>query len=284
MKASERVQMIKACAGHLEPEDWPIIDLTLEQFGLPTTEVWSGTKEAYLIEMIKVAKDETLVDLAQHVGVEFGLPKPGINPPFWRDGMLRVFISHLAEHRAFTAEVQSELLRYGITGFVAHNDIEPTTEWMTQIETALATCDALVALLHPGFHQSKWTDQEVGFVMGRGLPVFTVRFGEDPYGFMGRFQAFNGNGKSVEAISRELFEAYRTNKETAPQFAEVLMRIFEQSGSFADAKAKIGYLEELKTWAPSFAPRLKAAVEGNSQIRDSWGVPERIDALITKWS
>ena len=31
-----------------------------------------------------------------------------------------------------------------------------------QIETVLATCDALVALLHDKFHASKWTDQEIG--------------------------------------------------------------------------------------------------------------------------
>jgi hypothetical protein len=111
--------------------------------------------------------------------------------------MLRLFVTHLATYRAFAGELQEALLPLGISCFVAHNDIEPTLEWQAQIETALATCDALVALLHAKFHESKWTDQEIGFAMGRGVPACTVRLGETPYGFIGRFQAFNGNGKEA---------------------------------------------------------------------------------------
>ncbi len=60
--------------------------------------------------------------------------------------------------------------------------------------------------MHDGFKESNWTDQEVGFAMGRGLPVFSIRFDQDPYGFIGRFQAFNGNGKTVENLAREIFD------------------------------------------------------------------------------
>src|SRR5207253_879179 len=105
---------------------------------------------------------------------------PGIEPSFWRPDMLRLFITHLASHRAFAGQLQELLLDYGISSFVAHNDIEPTLEWQVQIETALATCDALVALLHDKFHASYWTDQEIGFAMGRRVPTFAVKFGETP--------------------------------------------------------------------------------------------------------
>ena len=81
---------------------------------------------------------------------------------------------------AACCRVQEALWAYSISAFVAHNDIEPTQEWQTEIETALATCHALVAMLRAGFHGSNWTDQEVGFAMGRGVPVFSVRFGEIP--------------------------------------------------------------------------------------------------------
>jgi len=39
--------------------------------------------------------------------------------------------------------------------------------------------------------------------MGRGFPTFAVRFGEDPYGFIGRFQAFNGTAKQAIVLARE---------------------------------------------------------------------------------
>ncbi|MDE2107468.1 MAG: toll/interleukin-1 receptor domain-containing protein [Patescibacteria group bacterium] len=181
-------------------------------------------------------------------------------------------------------QIQEALLGYGISAFVAHNDIEPTLEWQSQIETALTTADSLVALLHPNFHQSNWTDQEIGFAMGRGLPVFAVRLGQDPYGFIGRFQAFTGAGKSPEALAKDLFDAYRKNKQTQKRMAEVLVSLFEDSGSFAAAKARIGYLEHLEVWHSSFIPRLEAALKVNSQVSGSWGVRERVESLTKKWA
>jgi hypothetical protein len=64
---------------------------------------------------------------------------------------------------------------------------------------------------------------------------------------------------------------------------EVLVSLFEDSNSFADAKAHIRYLEDLAVWEPSLAPRLTAALKANGQISGSWGVPERVDALVKKW-
>ena len=51
--------------------------------------------------------------------------------------------------------------------------------------------DAFVALLTEGFHDSLWTDQEVGFALSRGVPILAVRLGKDPYGFIGKFQALS---------------------------------------------------------------------------------------------
>ncbi|SRR6266496_2212008 len=119
--------------------------------------------------------------------------------------------------------------------------------------------------------------------MGRGIPVFAVRFAYAPYGFIARFQAFNGNNKTAAALARELFDAYRTNKQTQRKMSEILIGLFEDSRSFARAKERIGYLEDLTSWEPSFSTRIRSAVKNNSQISESWGVPERVEALAKKW-
>jgi hypothetical protein len=284
LNPSQRVTLLKEIARRLEGESWPLIDVTLKQFSLPTEYQWSGGTEPYVLAMAENASDQTLIDLAQHVGFNFEeTPAPRIEPSFWRKGMLRVFLAHLAANRANAAALQEACLKFGISCFVAHNDIEPTTEWEAQIQTALATCDSLVALLDPNFHASNWTDQEIGFAMGRGVPVFAVQLGQTPYGFIGRFQAFAGKGKDASALAKELFDAYRKNKQTQRRMSEVLVRLFEDSGSFAEAKDRIGYLEMLVVWEPSFSSRLKSAVESNSQVSEAWGVPERVNALVKKW-
>jgi hypothetical protein len=59
--------------------------------------------------------------------------------------------------------------------------------------------------------------------------------------------------------------------------------LFEDSGTFAAAKEHLTYLEELKTWDPSFSKRLKTAVDANSQLSGAWGVPEGVERLIKGW-
>src|ERR1041384_1587955 len=156
LSPSQRIELIKEITGRLATEDWPLIDVTLKQFSLPWSNSWGGdSKDAYVIQMIQDASDELLVELAQHVGFQFHNPTSRrVEPPFWRKGMLRVFVSHLATRRDVAGKLQEALLKFGVSCFIAHNDIEPTEEWQTQIETALATCDALVALLHKDFHAS----------------------------------------------------------------------------------------------------------------------------------
>jgi len=275
---------MKVISERLAEEDYQLIDTTLKQFGMQRQATWSGEKYGYVLAMVEDGQDSGLIDLAEHVGFELeDSSPPRVEPRFWRNDMLKLFVSHLARERVKAAELQEALLDYGISCFVAHNDIEPTQEWQTQIETALATCDTLVALLHEGFHESKWTDQEIGFAMGRGLPVYSIRYGADPYGFIGRFQAFNAGRKSAAQIARELFDSYRRDKQTQPKMASVLLSLFEQSSSFAEAKNRIEYLEGLESWEPTFAARLRNAAASNSQISGSWGVPERVNVLARKW-
>ncbi len=284
LTASARIKLLTAVSHHLAAEEWPIIDLTLNQFGLPTSDTWSGTKDGYIIQMAKHADDDTVTGLAEHCGipVEHGVAQPNVQAAFWKPDYFRLFLSHLAAHRKFAGELQQALEAYGIAAFVAHKDIDPTAEWQNEIELALSTCDALLALLHPDFHESDWTDQEIGFVMGRAMPVFSVTLGQIPYGFIGKTQAFNGTGKTPLTLGREIFDALRKNKQTQDKMAEIVVSLFENSSSFDVAKSRMTYLEELPIWKSGFAKRVKDAAESNGQILSAWGVPERVTALLKK--
>ena len=285
LSPSDRVTLITEIADRLASADWNLIDLTLRQFGQRISEGWGDTRSSYVMAMLRDAPDNALIGLGEHVGfqVEATKTQSRIEPPFWKKGMLRVFVSHLAADRELAGALQQSLLKYGICCFVAHNDIQPTAEWLAEIEVALASCDTLIALLTPNFHQSFWTDQEVGFAMGRGLPAFAVQLGQVPYGFIGRFQAFNGKEKGAVELAQEIFEAYCKSKQTQRRMAACLVALFEESGSFAEAKRLVGYLEDLTVWEPSFAARIRAAAKGNSQIGQSFGVPRRVEALARKW-
>jgi hypothetical protein len=106
-----------------------------------------------------------------------------------RQALLRVFISHKADHKKLAAQIKADLDELGAACFVAYEDVQPTREWQLEIEKALFSMECFVALLTAGFHESLWTDQEIGVAVGRRIPVVPVRFGCDPYGFIGKYQA-----------------------------------------------------------------------------------------------
>lgn len=109
----------------------------------------------------------------------------------WTPGYFRLFITHVSARRDVAGSLREGLKAYGIDAFVAHETIAPTTPWQDEIEDALVTCNACAAILSDGFKESDWCDQEVGVCVGRRVLVLAIDDGLDPYGFIGRFQAFN---------------------------------------------------------------------------------------------
>ncbi len=109
---SQRVTLIKDVGTRLSAEEWPLVDVTLKQFGLPWSDDWRGSKESYVFQMIEGAADQQLIDLAVHVGLQIQEQETParVDPPFWRKGMLRLFITHLATNRALAAQLQEALL------------------------------------------------------------------------------------------------------------------------------------------------------------------------------
>lgn len=71
-----------------------------------------------------------------------------------------------------------------------------------------------MAILMPGFQESRWCDQEVGFAVGRDVLVIPLRKGLDPYGFIGKYQGIQAQNKTIgdvaEAIFRTLIKSPKT--------------------------------------------------------------------------
>jgi TIR domain len=116
---------------------------------------------------------------------------PDATKRIWGDEGFRVFFSHKAEVKKEAGDLKDKLRLYGMSCFVAHDDIHPTKAWQDEIENALASMDGFVALMTANFHDSDWTDQEVGFALARSVPIIAVRLGRDPYGFIGKFQGLS---------------------------------------------------------------------------------------------
>lgn len=285
MKPKERISIIIEIVKKLSSFEYPQIDLILTQYGFSTFDEWHGTKEGYIQDMIQNYDDEKLLDLYSY----FNDITSDISVDFidksWNENSFCIFFSHLASDKIRTANLQRIMQnKYNFSCFVAHVDIEPGNEWQIEIEKALNLCDALVALLVPGFHDSSWTDQEIGFVMGRKKKIISVRLGMDPYGFIGKFQGIQGIHKSEDQIALEIFRVLSADDKTKKKISNAIVFKFENSESFADAKTNMELLESLSYFDANLLGRIEKADKENHQINQSWGVSDRVKTLIRKFS
>jgi TIR domain len=282
MKPGERIDLLQRLADKLGTLSWDDIDLTLRQFGLPWSGNWGDSDtRAYALHHIESGSDEILLALHDHLFPTQG-PSEGAEPSEgkWAPGRFRLFLSHISADKLLVSGIKEMLSQYAIDGFVAHEDIEPTKEWVTKIERALATCDALAAFLTPAFHASYWTDHELGYCVRRHVLIVPVRMGLDPYGFIGRYQALSGQDKTPVDIAPAIFSILVENALTAGRMAEAIVSYFEESPSFNETRRRFALIERVRSWTPALLERLEGSIQRNGEIRECWQIPDRIRALI----
>jgi hypothetical protein len=201
----------------------------------------------------------------------------------WEENYFKLFISHVSHQKEVAHGIKEALKNHHVSCFVAHDDIEPTRQWQDDIEEALRSMDALAAVLTPGFHESKWTDQEVGYAMGSGRLILPIRHGADPHGFIGKYQGYTIKaGTPYYTIAAEIVAILARHSVTSHRLACALVHKFEQSWSWDSAKSTMSMLEECPVIPDDLLTRIEAAKDSNREVGSAWGVPERIIALVQK--
>jgi TIR domain len=195
---------------------------------------------------------------------------------FWEPGMFRLFLSHVSAHKVAVATLKRELRAYGVSGFVAHEDIEPTLEWQREIELALRSMDAMAALLTPDFHESNWTDQEVGVAFGRGIFVLPVRLPVNPYGFIAKTQGLPGDLAMPAQLASAMVGILLKRQRTAAHMHEGLVVALEQASSFAASKAVSITIASTDGFTPDQLARIESSIDTNGEVGDAFGVPARL--------
>jgi hypothetical protein len=182
----------------------------------------------------------------------------------WEGDGYRLFLSHKAEDKKEASDLKKQLRKFGVCAFVAHEDIKPTEAWQREIERALKSMDALAALMTKDFNNSLWTDQEVGFALGRRVPIIAVNLGRNPYGFIGSMQALKSNwADAPQAIvklivkNKAMIEAYVQAIADCPSW--------NAGNDLAEILPALKSLDEDQTQA------VVDAYNSNSEVHGSWG-------------
>jgi hypothetical protein len=194
----------------------------------------------------------------------------------WLDGCFRLFLSHLSSDKIAVSKLSDELRIYGISAFVAHEHIQPSLPWQDEIILGLRTMHALVALVTPEFHKSQWTDQEIGWALGRGVPVISIRLGKDPCGFAGKFQALSGSLEQPTALSKSIVAVLITNPLTSSEMRRAVVKAFSSSRSFVRSIALKAVIVKATGFSDEEKTELQKACTENPFVSGAYFVPEAI--------
>jgi hypothetical protein len=199
----------------------------------------------------------------------------------WGRNTFRIFLSHTNKYKSEVARLKEVLGLHGVSAFVAHEDIIPTREWQDEIELALHSMDVLAALLTPDFHCSNWTDQEIGFALGRGILILPVRLGADPYGFIAKVHGASGTLDSSKDLAAAMIDSLLANDQTGPRLKESLISNLEEAKSYQEAIVISKTIEDNIGWPQNLIDRVEAVL-GNRWIAGAYNVPERLKACIAR--
>ncbi len=180
-----------------------------------------------------------------------------VSPDFWKEGCLKLFLSHLTNNKERMSYLKSFLDHWGICAFVAHEDIEPSREWRYEVEVALETMEVMVVLVEPGFKDSDWCCQEVGYALGRKVEIIPLRAGMDPFGFFGKYQGIQAKGKTPAVVAEEIVCTLLKK----PKYRTQLLQCIGKALASLQSDTKLINVNILDSWNIATDDQLKTLLE-----------------------
>lgn len=264
----KRVELVIAIAEKLDSHDlrFDHANIILQTYGVASMDDDQfGPSTA---ETVNTATDEQLIELAQHFELDAPSDAPAaiVTTTVKSSQPLFIFASHLTIHRVVVHQVASALSTYGINVFVAHDSIDVDTKWHDEIEKALDRADAGLAFLHKGISESPWCDQEIGWLLGRHVPVMALKFDAAPYGPLGKHQAATIRNETPDEIAEKLIERIAAKVVLAPGLAASLIDSIANSTKFNTTDRIWKHLRDLRTLDANQCAALLEATKDNTQI------------------
>lgn len=158
---------------------------------------------------------------------------------------------------------------YGITSFVAHEDIKTSKEWLKEIEKTLNSMDCMSVMMYEGFHESKWCDQEVGVALGRSITVLPLLPDGDPYGFLGEYQGIKIKGMRPVALAQKIFTILCDNPNTRSKYLSCLTGLLLSSNNTDDAMKWLELIEQIPNTDVNFWKYIQSHTNENEVLVES---------------
>jgi hypothetical protein len=198
---------------------------------------------------------------------------------------MRVFLSYSNEDKLIAGKIKHSLGDlFGIDVFLAHEDIEPSTEWQEEIIKELKACHVLLPIITSNFYHSPWANQEVGFALARGIPIVPIHAGEIPCGFIARYQALKYDEPEGTNTCKALANIIVKQRQLRSLFLDKVIENFGKSDSFTEAARRTEIVFSFKSM---FSKRQKNRIielaSENSQIYACYASQRLLPSFISEY-
>ncbi len=195
---------------------------------------------------------------------------------------LKAFLSYSNLDKELAGQIKQALEDYGIEVFLAHEDIEPSDEWVETIKVELRACNIFLPILTDNFHKSNWTAQETGIAFTHNKLIIPLKVTKDPYGFISKFQALPIDTTTIKPSCHKLVKTFVSKLEVGDLIIDALIRRFGGSGSFRNAAQNTELLTPYENYALSQVIDIIRYTIANSQINQSSGARKNLSKFIYK--
>lgn len=282
-----RIDFIRKIRDSLEAQSWEDRDLILTQHGVEKD--WQESVQSVLTQ----SSSEILTELAQYLRLD-AAADPQVIPE--EQSRFRVFVSHIAKYKADVKAVVEQFDNvFKFETYMAHDSIVGGTKWADEIRSALSNTHAGVAFYHEGFRDSAYCPQEVGWLLGRGVPVESVKCGETPFGFAGETQAFKmpaplggkleRNRKGIRDLCLEIAKRFARDDRALPHISYSLGLAFLHSPEYNTTDYLIDLLEDIQVPLELDDCRnIAASLSSNDQVyKAQSSISERVMGKLKSW-
>lgn len=99
--------------------------------------------------------------------------------------------------------------------------------------------EIMLAFVTDDLHDSVWTNQEIGFALGRSIPIVSLKMqDQDPSGFIGKLQALKCHYADVVSAAPDIYEILADKLGNRKRLQTSLIRAFVSSPNFRETRSR----------------------------------------------
>lgn len=155
-------------------------------------------------------------------------------------------------------------------------------EWRHEILRGLETMEVFLVYLTDDFVESLWCQQEVGFALGKGTPILSLKLEKsDPPGFIGNVQALKGRIDEPEASAASLYKLIGEMLNAHERLADGLVSAFAASEDYDQARYRFDRMKKaIEKLSDSQVATIVQAYEENQSLYRAIYLDNKYNRLI----